>query len=140
MNSAMHLVRAVGRSMSRVTPVAAGPPGLPTTSSPSPCRSGGPIVQSENGTRRSSLRHTLRRDKPTMKMYQLTDRLHAEHTVLVPGHEIAATVSAWLAQLDAASPFVDELAQAAEAGDWPTTYTIGEKLSVEVAVAAWPIR
>ena len=34
-----------------------------------------------------------------MTMYRVTDRLHQGRTVAVPGHEIAPTVSAWLAEL-----------------------------------------
>jgi hypothetical protein len=54
----------------------------------------------------------------------------------VPGHEIALTVSAWLAELGAHSPLVEDLARAAHAGDWPAAWAIGEYLSVDVAVAA----
>jgi hypothetical protein len=54
----------------------------------------------------------------------------------VPGNEIAATVSAWLAELGAHSPLVEDLARAAHAGDWHTTHVIGEYLSVDVTVAA----
>jgi hypothetical protein len=38
-------------------------------------------------------------------MYYVTDRLHNERTVQVPGHQIAPVVSAWLAELGAHSPF-----------------------------------
>jgi hypothetical protein len=69
-------------------------------------------------------------------IYQLTDLLHREHTARVPGDEIAATVSTWLAELDAHSPLATDLGQAVRAGDWPTVYAIGERLSVDVAVAA----
>lgn len=86
-----------------------------------------------SGTHRISLH---RKDKSAVTIYQLTDRLHAEHTVLIPGDAIAAAVSNWLAQLDAESPLVDDLAHAVQTGDWPTTYALGEKLSVEVAVVA----
>lgn len=88
------------------------------------------------GTQRVSLHHHHLRDKLPVTIYQLTDRLHTEHTVLIPGNAIAATVSSWLAQLDAESPLVDDLAHAVQIGDWPTTYALGEKLSVEVAVVA----
>ena len=50
--------------------------------------------------------------------YQVTDRLHEGRTVNVPGHEIATTVAAWLAELGAHSPLVDDLARAAHSGDW----------------------
>jgi hypothetical protein len=69
-------------------------------------------------------------------IYQVTDRLHREYTVRVPGDEIAATVSSWLAELGADSPLATDLGQAVRAGDWPTVHAIGERLSVDVAVAA----
>jgi hypothetical protein len=69
-------------------------------------------------------------------IYQVTDLLHREHTVRVPEDEIAATVSTWLAELDAHSPLATDLGQAVRAGDWPTVHAIGERLSVDVAVAA----
>jgi hypothetical protein len=77
-----------------------------------------------------------RRATPTKTIYRVSDRLHDGRTVHVQGHEIAPTVSAWLAELGARSPLVDELAQAAHAGDWPTACAIGEYLSVDVTVAA----
>jgi hypothetical protein len=69
-------------------------------------------------------------------IYQVTDLLHREHTARVPGDEIAATVSMWLAELGADSPLATDLGQAVRAGDWPTVHAIGERLSVDVAVAA----
>jgi hypothetical protein len=69
-------------------------------------------------------------------IYQLTDRLHDGHVARVPGNEIAATVSSWLADLGAQSPLVDELARAVQHHDWPAAYAIGETLSVDVAVAS----
>lgn len=69
-------------------------------------------------------------------MYHVTDRLHAGRTADVPGHQIASTVSAWLAELGVESPLVDELARAAQAGDWPAVYAVGEHLSVDVTLAA----
>jgi hypothetical protein len=69
-------------------------------------------------------------------IYQVTDLLHRGHTVRVPGDEIAATVSTWLAELGAHSPLATDLGQAVRAGDWPAVYVIGERLSVDVAVAA----
>jgi len=73
--------------------------------------------------------------KPTTTIYQLTDRLHNGHIARVPVHEITATVSAWLAEVGAHSPLVDDLARAVRGGDWPAAYALGECLSVEVAVA-----
>ncbi len=70
------------------------------------------------------------------KIYQVTDLLHREHTARVPADEIAATVSTWLAELGADSPLATDLGQAVRAGDWPTVHAIGERLSVDVSVAA----
>jgi hypothetical protein len=49
-----------------------------------------------------------------------------------PGDEIAAAVSAWLAELGAHSPLVEDLARAARAGDWAVAHALGEHLSVRV--------
>jgi hypothetical protein len=68
-------------------------------------------------------------------IYQLTDRLHHGHVARVPGNEIAATVTSWLADLGAQSPLVDELAHAVQHRDWPAAYAIGNTLSVDVSVA-----
>lgn len=54
----------------------------------------------------------------------------------VHGHEIAAIVSAWLAELGAHSPLVDDLARAARVGDWAAAYAVADQLSVDVTVAA----
>jgi hypothetical protein len=69
-------------------------------------------------------------------LYQVTDRLHQERTVRVPFNAIGPTVSAWLAELGANSPMVEDLARAVRNGDWPAAYAFGEHLSVHVAVAA----
>jgi hypothetical protein len=69
-------------------------------------------------------------------MYHVSDLLHQGRAVDVAGADIAATVSAWLAELGADSPLVDELAHAVCAGDWPTAYTISDRLSVDVTIAA----
>jgi hypothetical protein len=69
-------------------------------------------------------------------MYRVTDRLHDGHTVRVLGHEIAPIVSAWLAELGAASPLVEDLARAARVGDWAAAYAVADQLSVDVTVAA----
>ena len=37
-------------------------------------------------------------------MYRVTDRLHIGRAAEVPGHKIALTVSAWLAELASAAP------------------------------------
>ncbi|UXA08334.1 hypothetical protein KXD96_09730 [Mycobacterium sp. SMC-2] len=75
------------------------------------------------------------RGTPSATIYRVTDRLHGGRTVRVPGHEIAPIVSAWLAELGAHSPLVDELARAACVGDWTAAYAIGDQLSVDVAIA-----
>ncbi|WP_353373631.1 hypothetical protein [Mycobacterium sp.] len=72
----------------------------------------------------------------TRTIYRVSDRLHAERCVNVPGHEIAPTVSAWLAELGAHSSLVEDLARAVAAGDWPEARAIGEYLAVDVTVAA----
>jgi hypothetical protein len=54
----------------------------------------------------------------------------------VPCHQIVTTVSAWLAELGARSPLVEDLGRAVHAGDWAAGYAIGEYLSVSVTVAA----
>ncbi|MFQ2875516.1 MULTISPECIES: hypothetical protein [unclassified Mycobacterium] len=71
-----------------------------------------------------------------VSLYHVTDRLHDGRTVDVPGHQIAPTVSGWLAELGVESPLVDDLARAAQAGDWAAVYAVGEHLSVEVTIAA----
>jgi len=65
-------------------------------------------------------------------VYQVTDRLTHGRSVCVPGDEIAAAVSAWLAELGTYSPLVEDLARAACAGDWPAAHALGEHLSVKV--------
>jgi hypothetical protein len=69
-------------------------------------------------------------------MYQLTDRLHDGRTVQVSADEIVGTVSAWLAELGATSPLVEDLAHAVRADDWPKVHALSEYLSVEVTVSA----
>jgi hypothetical protein len=73
---------------------------------------------------------------PTGTIYRVSNRLRDGRTVYVPGHEIAATVAGWLAELGAHSPLVEDLARAAHAGDWPAAGALGEYLSVDVSVAA----
>jgi hypothetical protein len=81
----------------------------------------------------SSMYHRTTQNR---SIYRVTDRLHEGRTVHVPAHEIASTVSAWLAELGADSPLVDDLARAVGAGDWPAALGIGDYLSVDVTVAA----
>ena len=73
---------------------------------------------------------------PPATLYRVKDRLHEGRTVCVPGNAIRSTVSAWLAELGADSPLVEDLAQAVRTGDWPAVYSVGEHLSGSVAVAA----
>jgi LmbE family N-acetylglucosaminyl deacetylase len=73
--------------------------------------------------------------RPTT-VYLLSDRLHEGHTAHVGTHEIATTVAAWLAELGARSPLVDDLAHAVRTGDWASVRRLGDYLSVEVSVAA----
>jgi hypothetical protein len=72
-------------------------------------------------------------------LYRVTDRLHDDRTVQVPGHDIAPTVSAWLAELGAHSPLVDDLARAVCVGDWAAAYAVADQLSVDVTVAQSPL-
>jgi len=69
-------------------------------------------------------------------IYCVTDRLHNGRTVRVPGPEIGPIVSAWLAELGAHSPLVEDLARAARVGDWAAARAVGDQLSVDVFVAA----
>ena len=69
-------------------------------------------------------------------LYCVTDRLHSERTVWVHAHEIAPLVTAWLAELGAHSTLVDDLARAAQIGDWAAAHAVGDQLSVDVALAA----
>jgi hypothetical protein len=77
-----------------------------------------------------------RRTRRTVTTYRVIDRLHDGRAVDVPGTEIVAVVAAWLAELGAHSPLVGELARAVRTGDWPAAYAIGDRLSVDVTVAA----
>lgn len=76
------------------------------------------------------------RSAASTKVYHVTDRLHDGRTVQVPADGIAATVSAWLAELGVRSPMVDDLARAVSADDWDTAHAVGECLSVEVTLAS----
>lgn len=73
--------------------------------------------------------------KPTPTMYQLSDPLDNRHMARVPAQQITTTVSAWLAEVGAHSPLVDDLARAVRGGDWPAAHALGECLSVEIAIA-----
>jgi hypothetical protein len=67
--------------------------------------------------------------------YRVADRLHDGRTARVSAEGIAPTVGAWLAELDAHSPMVDQLACAVRCGDWPAAHALAEHLSIDVAVA-----
>ena len=82
------------------------------------------------------LPHRTPRAAQTTTTYEVSDRLHEGRTVHVPCDQIATTISAWLIELGAHSPLVEDLARAIRAGDWPAAYEIGEYLSVDVAIAA----
>ncbi|MCV7088760.1 hypothetical protein [Mycobacterium interjectum] len=79
--------------------------------------------------------HWPQRRAPAI-VYQLTDCLHDGHTARVAAAEIPATVSAWLDELGAHSPLVDDLERAVRGGDWAGACAIGDRLSVRVAVAS----
>ena len=70
------------------------------------------------------------------RLYRVSDRLHEGRAVAVPGHEIAHVVSAWLAELGAHSPLAHDLERAVRIGDWAAARTVGDQLSVDVAVIA----
>jgi hypothetical protein len=69
-------------------------------------------------------------------MNRVTDRMHTDRTVDVPGDRIATTVSAWLEELGVHTPLAEDLARAACVGDWSAAYAVGKHLSVEIALAA----
>lgn len=71
-----------------------------------------------------------------VRTYQLTDRLHVGRVARVSADGIVATISAWLAELDASSPMVEDLAHTVRIGDWTAAHAIAEYLSVDVTVAA----
>jgi hypothetical protein len=69
-------------------------------------------------------------------LYRLTYRLRQGRTADVRSHEIASTVSGWLAELGVRSPLVNDFARAVDADNWPAAHAIGDFLSIDVAVAA----
>lgn len=83
-----------------------------------------------------SLTFLARQQGPGASTYQLTDRLHDGRTAQVTAECIASTVSGWLAELGAGSPFVEDLVRAVRNGDWVAAHAIAERLSVDVAIAA----
>ncbi|WP_413468020.1 hypothetical protein [Mycobacterium sp. RTGN4] len=68
--------------------------------------------------------------------YELVDRLHVGRSARVSGDGIASVVSTWLAEFGVDSPLAEELARAARANNWPAVHAIGDRLSLEVMVAA----
>ena len=72
----------------------------------------------------------------TRPIYLLTYRLRQGLTADVRSHEIATTVSGWLAEFGVRSPLVEDFARAVDADNWPAAHAIGEFLSIDVAVAA----
>ena len=77
-----------------------------------------------------------RTSRKTATVYQVADRLHQGRAVRVRSDEIAATVSAWLAELEVQTHMVDELARAVRDGNWTAAHALEDLLSVDVTVAA----
>lgn len=77
----------------------------------------------------------FRRRRRAVPTFVVVDRLHGRRADEVPGEQIAATVSSWLAELDVDTPLIDALESAAQSQDWPTVYALGERLSIDVMVA-----
>ena len=84
-----------------------------------------------------SLTSLVRRQQLAGTTYQLTDCLRDGRTVHVSAdRDRLRTVSAWLAELGAHSPLVEDLARTVRDGEWTAAYAIADLLSVDVAVAA----
>lgn len=135
MNSATYPAGMIATSPdlpATVTNSTSRPGELPTGA---PHSSMGPFVQEGNHFGWLWQRHQSRRGMRAMTIYQLTDCLHDGRIARVPGDQIAATVSAWLAELGVHSPLADDFACAVRAGDWPAAHAIGTHLSVNVTVA-----
>lgn len=64
------------------------------------------------------------------------DCLHTDRAAQVPGDMIADVVASWLADFEAVSPLVDDLARAVCEGDWPSAHALAARLSVEIEVEA----
>jgi hypothetical protein len=77
-----------------------------------------------------------RHRSPDSATYVLEDRLHRHPAVRVTADQITATVSTWLAHLDAHSSLAEDFARSIRQGDWAAAYAIAEALSVDVTVAA----
>ena len=72
--------------------------------------------------------------RPRSLIYRVSQRLRGGHSAEVPADAIATTVSAWLAELGADSPLVDDLEKAVHAGNWSAARAIGDYLSVDVTM------
>ena len=83
-----------------------------------------------------SLTSLVRRQQRAGTTYQLTDCQHDGRTVHVSADRIACALSAWLAELGAHSPLVEDLGRTVRDGEWTAAYAIADPLSVDVAVAA----
>ena len=59
-----------------------------------------------------------------VKTYQLTDRLHVGRMARVSADGIVGTLSARLAELDASSTMVDDLARVVRNGDWTAAHAV----------------
>ena len=77
----------------------------------------------------------MRRNR-TSVLYQVADRLHQGRAVRVTSDGIGAAVSGSLADLDVASPRVDELAAAVRSGDWVVAHALEDLLAADVTIAA----
>lgn len=77
----------------------------------------------------------FRRRRSATPTFLVVDRLHGRRAEEVPGEQIAATVSTWLAELGVETPLIEALESAAQKQDWPAVYALGERLSVDVMVA-----
>ncbi|TLH64001.1 hypothetical protein C1S80_13525 [Mycolicibacterium aubagnense] len=62
------------------------------------------------------------------------DCLRGGRAAHVPGDMVASVVASWLAEFDAVSPVVDDLARAVCASDWPNAHALAARLSVEIEV------
>lgn len=105
-------------------------------------RVAGRVVRSSLPRHLGGIRRAVRRDaqetsqakpKHTELIYQLIDRLHAGRTAQVTAAEIVQTVSAWLSELGANSPLVEDFAHAVVAANWPQVHALGDYLSVDIA-------
>jgi hypothetical protein len=78
----------------------------------------------------------LRHQRPAATTYEIVDQIHDRHAVGITADRVAETVTGWLAELDVQSPLAEELARATQRGDWPTTHTICDQLSIDLMIAA----